>query len=195
MDKEKNKDLKSNLNVTLNITGLDCAHCASVIEEKVSKMENIEECNLNFITKELKVSLKNNTNKTEEIEKIAKLIDSIEQGVKIKEKTKGKAIVLNIIGLDCAHCASVIEEKVSKMENIEECSLNFVTKELKVTLKNGTNKKDEIENMAKLIDSIESGVKIEEKTKEIKENIKESHHNKEKLIRIILGGIIFLIAL
>ena len=106
LDKEKSldfydnsKNLKNNF-IILDIIGLDCAHCASVIEEKVSKMENVIECSLNFITKELKVSLKENTNKKAEIENIAKLIDSIEPGIKISEKTKGKTIILNIIGLD-----------------------------------------------------------------------------------------------
>ena len=33
--------------------GLDCAHCAEVINDKVSKLEEIEYCNLNFINKKL----------------------------------------------------------------------------------------------------------------------------------------------
>lgn len=79
---------KDNLKVTLNVIGLDCAHCSSEIEEKVSKMDSISDCNINFITKELKVTIKDDFEKNEEIEKIAKLIDIIEPGLKVKEKTE-----------------------------------------------------------------------------------------------------------
>lgn len=104
-------------------------------------------------------------------------------------------LVLNIIGLDCAHCASVIEEKVSKMDNILECNLNFITKELKVTLKEDFNKDEAIKKIADLINSIENGVEIQEKDFKPNQNLKESFYNKEKLIRIILGIVIFAIAL
>ena len=37
--------------------GLDCAHCAEVINDKVSKLEEIESCNLNFINKKLTIEI------------------------------------------------------------------------------------------------------------------------------------------
>ena len=37
--------------------GLDCAHCAEVINDKVSKLEEIEYCNLNFINKKLTIEI------------------------------------------------------------------------------------------------------------------------------------------
>lgn len=108
---------------------------------------------------------------------------------------ENRILVLNIIGLDCAHCASVIEEKVSKMDNILECNLNFITKELKVTLKENFDKDEAIKKIAHLIDSIENGVKIQEKDFKSNQSFKENFHNKEKLIRIILGIVTFAIAL
>ena len=37
--------------------GLNCAHCAEVINEKVSKLDEIKSCNLNFINKKLTLNI------------------------------------------------------------------------------------------------------------------------------------------
>ena len=41
---------------TFNIINLDCAHCASVIEDNINKLDTIEDINLNFINKTLKIN-------------------------------------------------------------------------------------------------------------------------------------------
>ena len=38
--------------------GLNCAHCAEVINEKVGKLEEIESSNLNFINKKLTINIR-----------------------------------------------------------------------------------------------------------------------------------------
>ena len=37
--------------------GLNCAHCSEVINDKVSKLEEVKSCNLNFINKKLTVEI------------------------------------------------------------------------------------------------------------------------------------------
>lgn len=124
--------------------------------------------------------------------------------IKINQKTNHNNINKNIqfknfktydiLGLDCAHCAGVIEEKVANMDSIKECALNFITKELKVEFKENIDKNLEMEKIQNLISSIEAGVFIQEKNSQNNYNVKESHHNKEKLIRIFLGVIFFIFA-
>ena len=41
------------------LNGLNCAHCAEVINEKVSKLDEIESSNLNFINKKLTININN----------------------------------------------------------------------------------------------------------------------------------------
>ena len=49
--------------------GLNCAHCSEVINDKVSKLEEIKSCNLNFINKKLTVEIIKSYNEDLVIEK------------------------------------------------------------------------------------------------------------------------------
>src|SRR5258708_6087437 len=40
---------------------------------------------------------------------------------------------LNVIGMDCASCASVIKRKLEKMDGIESCEVNYGTEKAKVS--------------------------------------------------------------
>ncbi|MGB4985273.1 MAG: heavy-metal-associated domain-containing protein [Erysipelotrichaceae bacterium] len=40
--------------------------------------------------------------------------------------------VFRLEGLDCAHCASKIEEKISKNEGVKSARLNFMTQKLTI---------------------------------------------------------------
>lgn len=64
--------------------GLNCAHCAQVINEKVSKLDEIESSNLNFINKKLSFNINNNVNENEIIDKVIKIINDTEPGLDIQ---------------------------------------------------------------------------------------------------------------
>lgn len=51
-----------------SIEGIDCANCAAKIENKINKMKNIEEVNLNFMMEKLSIEFKVSTD--EEVEEI-----------------------------------------------------------------------------------------------------------------------------
>ena len=93
--------------------GLNCAHCAEVINEKVSKLDEIESANLNFINKKLTINIMSTSSEDEVIEKVINIINDTEPGLDIKILSKSKSIKKEIIlgGLNCAHCAEVIDEK------------------------------------------------------------------------------------
>jgi len=112
--------------------GLNCAHCAEEINEKVSKMKEIESSNLNFINKKLTLNITDSSNEEEVINKVIDIINSTEPGLNIEVVNNSKNIKRDIVlgGLNCAHCADVINEKVSKLEGIEASNLNFIMDEL-----------------------------------------------------------------
>lgn len=60
-----------------------------------------------------------------------------------------------IKGLDCSNCARKLEEKISKIEGIESCSLNFFTSKLIVK-----SDKDVHENIVKTATSFEDNISI-----------------------------------
>lgn len=63
-----------------SIKGIDCANCAAKIEDKINKMKNIEEVNLNFMMEKLSIEFKVSTDEdVEEImDEVRKLVKKLE---------------------------------------------------------------------------------------------------------------------
>ena len=67
--------------------------------------------------------------------------------------------VFKLEGLDCAHCATKIEEKVSKLEGVKSVVINFMT--TKMTLESvDENIVDIVEKVKKLINEVEPDVNM-----------------------------------
>ena len=46
-----------------------------------------------------------------------------------------KTFKLTLLGLDCANCANKIEDRVNRLQFVEEATLNFSTSQLTVLIK------------------------------------------------------------
>ena len=67
--------------------------------------------------------------------------------------------VFRLEGLDCAHCAAKIEERVSKLEGVKSVVINFMT--TKMTLESvDENIADVVEKVKKLINEVEPDVNM-----------------------------------
>ena len=67
--------------------------------------------------------------------------------------------VFKLEGLNCAHCAAKIEEKVSKLEGVKSVVINFMT--TKMTLESvDENIVDVVEKVKKLINEVEPDVNM-----------------------------------
>ncbi|WP_336015117.1 heavy-metal-associated domain-containing protein [Fusobacterium polymorphum] len=67
--------------------------------------------------------------------------------------------VFKLEGLNCAHCAAKIEEKVSKLEGVKSVVINFMT--TKMTLESvDENIGDILEKVKKLINEVEPDVNM-----------------------------------
>lgn len=67
--------------------------------------------------------------------------------------------VFKLEGLNCAHCAAKIEEKVSKLEGVKSVVINFMT--TKMTLESvDENITDVVEKVKKLINEVEPDVNM-----------------------------------
>lgn len=91
----------------------------------------------------------------------------------------------NVKNLDCVNCARKIEEKLSKIDNYKNVSLNYST--LKLTLE--SNIDNPINDIKKVVKSIEPEVEIlnENDNKDVKENYIL------KIVKILIGTIITII--
>ena len=184
--------------------GLNCAHCSEVINDKVSKLEEVKSCNLNFINKKLTVEIISKSEKDEEdvISKIIDIIDDTEPGLDIKvldnKNTNNKKVEITLGGLNCAHCGEEIGNKVSKLENVVQSNLNFISKKLIFEVDKNSDKKSVTEEIIKIINDTEPGLDIKvnfyDTNKENKQEINQESNtsNKSDLIKLIIGSIMYI---
>ena len=169
------------------LEGLNCAHCAEKINDKVSKLDYVESSNMNFVAKKLSVFMENENITEDNVSKIAKIIHDTESGltvsllknkvlgevsfdnkgniiksVKKEEIDKNKVIRVDFLlnNLNCAHCAEKINDKVAKLSYVENSNMNFVAKKLSVFAKGGDITKQHMSDIAKIIHETESGLTV-----------------------------------
>jgi Cd2+/Zn2+-exporting ATPase len=181
MESKKEKKAQDN-KVEMILGGLNCAHCAEVIGQKVEALDEVEMANLNFVNKKLSFELKNGVSRNLVIDKVINIIDTTEPGLDIqvieKSSSKGnnKKVDMTLGGLNCAHCAEVIGQKVEDLDEVEMAHLNFVNKKLSFELKDGASRKLTIDKVINIIDTTEPGLNIQvhdnRGTKELKLKLK-----------------------
>jgi len=182
--------------------GLNCAHCAEVINDKVSKLEEINSCNLNFINKKLTIEINKNNDEELVIEKVIDIINDTEPGLDIKvlanENKNNKKVELILGGLNCAHCSEEIGNKVSKLENVEKSNLNFISKKLTFEIGKSSDEKLVIDEIIKIINDTEPGLDIKvnyldtKNDDKSKPNEEVENSNKSDLIKLIIGSIMYI---
>lgn len=169
------------------LEGLNCAHCAEKINDKVSKLDYVENSNMNFVAKKLSVFMENESITEANVSKIAKIIHDTESGLTVSllknkvlgeisfdnkgniiksekkdEIDKNKVIRVDFLlnNLNCAHCAEKINDKVGKLAYVENSNMNFVAKKLSVFAKAGDITKQHMSEIAKMIHETESGLTV-----------------------------------
>lgn len=63
-------------------------------------------------------------------------------------------------GLDCANCAAKIEEKVKKVDGVENASVSFMTQ--KMTVETSSDDEEIFKTIKKAVKKEEPDVKVEE---------------------------------
>lgn len=76
----------------LTLSGLDCANCANKIEDRVNRLELVEEANLNFSTSQLTVLIKESALKTDVITEIKRIVKQLEPHVVVEERVSTQVI-------------------------------------------------------------------------------------------------------
>ena len=114
------------------LDGLDCANCAMKIEDRVSRIEGIDSCTVNFARKSMTVTAEGSVSaETEAMAKAA--VEKIDPGIKVQEKavSPGRNRQVFILeGLDCANCAAKIEKQAGQLAGVHTSRVDFVSKKL-----------------------------------------------------------------
>ena len=199
---EEVNDNVDSIKVEFILNGLNCAHCAEVINEKVGKLEGVESSNLNFVNKKMTLNLTNKQNESEIIRKTIDIINNTEPGLDIVVNNSSKECIKKEIilgGLNCAHCAEVIGQKVSNLNEIESSDLNFINKKLTLLIKKDEDSNQVIEKVTKIINDTEPGldINIVENSKQAKESEEKNDNDSSKkdLLKLIVGFGIYAVAI
>jgi len=179
----------------LILEGLDCANCAAKIEDKIKKLESVEEVSLNFITKTLSIETFSDIDIDIVIDEARTIVNTYEPHVIVKEKNeKLESKVYILKGLTCASCATKIERMVNDIKGIESANIDFVTMKLDIKMSDSITKKEATDEIKRIVKRTEPHVEVIEESMVEKE---ESNNNldKKKLIRLGIGSILFLIAI
>ena len=177
------------------LEGLDCANCATKIEENVNKISGVASASMNFANKTLTIEGGNDDDIDAIVSNTNSIIKKLEPHVVVKEKyvSKPDKKVLVIVGLGCANCAAKIEKEIKALPGVKAASVDFVSKKLTLEINNKRELNIIIEKASKIAQRIESGVKIVEES-----HGEQDHGNgfdKRKLIRLGLGAILFFAAI
>lgn len=191
------------------LEGLDCANCAAKIEKKVNELNGIDAASMNFVTKTLTFGVGNSEDIDALTLQVKNIVKKLEPDVIVREKIIRKTDKNSMIlmGLDCANCASKIETKVKNVSGVKSASVDFVSKKLTIEINNKNELDSIIEQIKDIVSKIEPDVKVvfdDKKAKQIDKNHGDHDHdhehgqeggnNKKELIRLIIGAIIFGVA-
>ncbi len=107
-----------------------------------------------------------------------------------------KEIVLELEGLNCAGCAAKIEKLTNDIKGVDNATLDFVSKKLKVKVEDGIGSKDIINKIKSIVIKLEPDVIVTEKDQHSHSHDHGHTHeniNKKDITKIILAGILFVI--
>ena len=178
------------------LEGIDCANCAAKIEAKIRQMPEVGFASVAFATKQLRVSA---NNQAELLPKMQAVVDSIEDGVTIvpRQRKKPSGIsntkVYILDGLDCANCAAKIEAKLRTLNGVDDLTITYATKQMKVSAKNPDQL---IPVIKETIDAMEDGITIVPKDNKVVKAEEEKKFSLDNpLVSIGIGAVIFIIGI
>ena len=199
--KLRNKNDQTPVKKEFILEGLGCAHCASKIEEKVNGLDGIHYANVNFMTKTLTLEIKE-VNKVEDlIKSVTNVVTNIESKVKVREKINDKILKKEILleGLCCGNCAAKIERESNNIDGVKSAIVDFISTKLIMEIEDSSKQSDIIDEVKDIVKRIEPDVNVvvidskDSQSKSKNEEVEEEN-NKEEIIRLIIGALIFGIA-
>ncbi len=106
-----------------------------------------------------------------------------------------KEFILGLEGLNCASCASKIEKLTNEIDGVDNATIDFVTKRLRVNIVEEDRLKGIIEEIKNIVKRLEPDVKVVEEGHDHQYSHDHDHGDigRKGIIKIIISGILFVI--
>jgi len=112
--------------ITLDITGMHCASCATTIDKALNNETGVSKANVNITTEKAYIEFDPKKVNRQDIIKAIK-----DTGYGVGENFKKD--IIQIGGMTCASCAQAVEQALRKTEGILEASVNIATEKAMIT--------------------------------------------------------------
>lgn len=159
-------------------------------------VKNPKKTNIKVVNKALTLEI-DEINKTKElISAAAKIVNELEPEAKVAEKQSDKLIRKTLIldGLGCANCAAKIEKESSSLKGVRSAAVSFVSQKINIEIEDPSKEAAIIDAVKKIVERIEPDTKVydvdSEKIK-TKHEENEEENNKNEILRLIIGAVIF----
>ncbi len=169
---------QSEEHITLGITGMTCAACATRIEKNLSKVEGVKQAGINLASEKATVTF--DPNKTS----VDQLIDKVKKtGYGVREENT----TLSISGMTCAACAARIEKALNKVDGVLNAAVNLATEKATIEFISG---KTEIDQLIATVRKTGYDAKIaDEANVDTEKDIRINEYKKQKNM-FILGAVL-----
>ncbi|MCH1982331.1 cadmium-translocating P-type ATPase [Ruminococcus sp. OA3] len=178
------------------LENLGCANCAAKMEQKIQELPGVFAASITFATKQLRISADSQAALVPQIQSICSSIESevrvIPKDTSSAGSSKTKTYILQNLG--CANCAAKMEQRINQIADVENATITFATKQLKLTAKSPQRLIPEIK---KICNSIEDGIEIVEKETSVRSHEavaakKGMSESTRALTEIIIGAVLFI---
>ncbi|MHA1900033.1 MAG: heavy metal translocating P-type ATPase, partial [Promethearchaeota archaeon] len=112
--------------ITLDITGMHCASCASTIDKALKSKTGVSKANVNITTEKAYIEFDPKQVNRQDIIKTIK-----DTGYGVSENSKKE--IIRIGGMTCASCAQTVEHALLKTVGVSEASVNITTEKAVIT--------------------------------------------------------------
>ncbi|MDD3171189.1 MAG: heavy metal translocating P-type ATPase, partial [Bacilli bacterium] len=109
------------------ISGMTCASCANAIQKGVSKLDGVDNANVNLLAETLTVEYDEKVISTVNIKNT---VDKL--GYQLLEKADVREVIIPVGGMTCASCVNAVEKSVSRLDGVTDVSVNLITEKAKI---------------------------------------------------------------
>jgi Cu+-exporting ATPase len=148
------------LQTTLQITGMTCAACSTRIEKGLSRMEGVNQANVNLAIEQATVSY---DPKTTNINALRDKVEALGYG------TVTESVDLDITGMTCAACSARIEKGLSRLPGVTRANVNLALEKGHVEYVAGALKASDITAKIKQLGYGAELQQTQEETKSVRE--------------------------
>ncbi len=107
---------------TYAVTGMTCAACSAAVKKAVTKLDGVENSDINLATEKLNVTFDENQLSDEDLKKAVE-----DAGYGLRDENPPKTAELSIEGMTCAACSAAVERVTKKLDGVKSAKVNLTT--------------------------------------------------------------------